>query len=93
MTGRSTELSSQEPLRNHICNTMMIDLVFQEDCFELDLVVLPTDIFILPRQKDLTHSNLLVFIYFRRFFRTTPKYIKQPLIYSDCIIPIAPDSV
>jgi len=46
---------------------MMKDKVFQDDCFELDLDVLPTDIFILPRQQDLAHSNLLVFISFGRF--------------------------
>jgi len=41
---------------------MMKDKVFQEDCFELDLVVLPINIGILSRQQDLTHNNLLVFI-------------------------------
>jgi len=66
---RSTGSSSQEPLCNHICNIMMEDRVFQEDCFELDLAALPTNIFILPRQQDLAHSNILVFISFERFFR------------------------
>jgi len=46
---------------------MMKDKVFQEDCFELDLDVLSTDIFILSMQQDLAHINLLVFISFRRF--------------------------
>jgi len=47
----------------------MKDMVFQEDCFELHHVALSADIFILPRQQDLAHSNLLVFISFGRFFR------------------------
>jgi len=35
--------------------------VIQEDCFELDPTALPTEIFILTRQQDLAHSNLLIF--------------------------------
>ena len=37
-------------------------MVFQEDCFELDHVALPTEIFISPRHQDPAHSNLLVFL-------------------------------
>jgi len=37
-------------------------MCFQEDCFDLDPADLPTDIFILPRQQYLAHSNLSVFI-------------------------------
>jgi len=39
----------------------MKDNVFQEDCFELDHGVLPTEIFKSSRHRDLAHSNLLVF--------------------------------
>jgi len=48
---------------------MMKDEVFQDDCFELDRIALPTDIGILSRQHDLAHINLLVFIYLGSFFR------------------------
>jgi hypothetical protein len=37
----------------------MKDKVFQDDCFELDPDALPTEIFISPRQQDLTHSKPL----------------------------------
>jgi len=69
LIGMSIGSSSQEPLQNQICNIMIKDKVFQDDCFELDYVALPTNIFILPRQQYLTHSNLLVFISFGIFFR------------------------
>jgi len=45
--------------------------VFQDDCFELDHDVLPSEIFISPKEQDLTHSNLLVFRVFFVFCFTT----------------------
>ena len=51
--------------------------VFQEDCFELNDVVLSTDIFMLPMQQDLAHNNLLVFISFGRFFRVCCCVLQQ----------------
>jgi len=48
---------------------MIKDKVFQDYCFESYHIALPTDISIFSRHQDLNHSNLLVFISFRRFFR------------------------